>query len=139
MSNSRTSFNISAYGLPLPNKTVVPRTKPFTPIGAKVLILSEPQAPSQYTSKFISCLIAEFFRVVVTQPVFPFFKFYEAFTSFFVSFSCLGFNHSSPEKLQSLVSFAHLSGCFFFASSYTSLRLFRISLSFPVCLCSGVT
>lgn len=62
-------------------------------------------------------VISEFFRVVVTLPDFPFFKFYEAFASFFVSFSCFGFNHSSSEKLQSLVSFAHLSGCFSFAFS----------------------
>ena len=48
---------------------------------------------------------------------FPFFLLYEAFASVFVSFSCFGFNHSSSEKLQSLVSLAQRPGCFFFASS----------------------
>ena len=44
------------------------------------------------------------------------------FRLFFVSASCLGFSHSSSEKLQALVPFAHLSGCLSFAFSYTSFR-----------------
>ena len=59
-----------------------------------------------------------FFGWLSPNP-FPFFLIYEAFASVFVfvSFSCFGFNHSSSEKLQSLVSLAQRSGCFFFASS----------------------
>ena len=85
------------------------------------------------------CLIHGIFLGGCHPPNFPFFKIYEAFAPFSVSFFCFGFNHSSSEKLQSLISPDHLSGCFSFAFAYTSFRFSNISRSSPLCLCSGVT
>ena len=85
------------------------------------------------------CLIHGIFSGGCHPPNFPFFKIYEAFDPFSVSFFCFGFNHSSSEKLQSLISPDHLSGCFSFAFAYTSFRFSNISRSSPLCLYSGVT
>lgn len=65
---------------------------------------------------FLIILLVEIFRLVVTLPHFSSI-FYETFVSFLSSISCLVFSHSFSLYSHFLISLAHLSGCFLFASS----------------------